>query len=108
VTVIHSIASAQSRVTTLHLIIHELLVFLVVSVAIEVPASVRGGGARNWVGGHVQIGRRTGLTKTLFLFHNSQKSRKCQQPSRPRLLTCMNLQAYRADLRGLFIMAAGT
>jgi hypothetical protein len=57
-TVIYLITSAQSRVATLHLIIYELLVFLVVSVAIEVPASVRGGGARTWVGGHVQIGRR--------------------------------------------------
>jgi hypothetical protein len=41
VTVIHSIVSAQSRVTTLHLIIHELLVFLVVPVVIEVTASMR-------------------------------------------------------------------
>jgi hypothetical protein len=38
VTVIHSIASAQSRVTTLHLIAHELLVFLVVPLATAVPA----------------------------------------------------------------------
>jgi hypothetical protein len=36
VTVIHSIASAQSRVATLHLIVHELLVFLVVPVVIRV------------------------------------------------------------------------
>ena len=59
-TVIRSIASAQSRVATLHLIVHELLVFLVVPEAIEVPASVRGGGARtrNRVGGHVKVGRR--------------------------------------------------
>ena len=40
------IASAQSRVATLHLIPHELPVFLVVPVAIEVPASARSGGAR--------------------------------------------------------------
>jgi hypothetical protein len=35
-TVIHSIASAQSRVATLHLVVHELLLFLVAPVAIEV------------------------------------------------------------------------
>jgi hypothetical protein len=45
VTVIHSIASAQPGVTTLHLIVHELLVFFGSPVAIEVPA-LRGGGAR--------------------------------------------------------------
>jgi len=45
VTVIHSIASAQSRVATLHHIVHELLVFLVVPVVIEVLASVLSRGA---------------------------------------------------------------
>ena len=35
--------SAQSRVVTMHLIVQELLVFLVVPAAIEVPASVWGG-----------------------------------------------------------------
>jgi hypothetical protein len=35
----------KSRVATLHLIVHELLVFLVVPVAIEVPASYAVGGA---------------------------------------------------------------
>ena len=39
VTVIHSIASAQSRVATLHIIV--LLVFLVVPVAIDVPLETR-------------------------------------------------------------------
>jgi hypothetical protein len=62
--------SAQSRVVTMHLIVQELLVFLVVPAAIEVPASVWGGSAqtqnlglkpRTWVGPHVQIGRRTSL-----------------------------------------------
>ena len=38
VTVIHSTASAQSRIATLHLIIHELLAFLVVPVEIAMPA----------------------------------------------------------------------
>src|SRR6266516_4931134 len=38
---IHSIASAQSRVATRHLIVHKLLVILVVPVATEVPASMR-------------------------------------------------------------------
>jgi hypothetical protein len=38
VTVIHSTASAQSRVATLHLIVHKLLEFLVVPVAIVMPA----------------------------------------------------------------------
>ena len=38
VTVIHLTASAQSRVATLHLIIHELLAFLAVPVAIAMPA----------------------------------------------------------------------
>jgi hypothetical protein len=38
VTVIHSTASAQSRVATLHLIVHELLALLVVPVAIAMPA----------------------------------------------------------------------
>ena len=33
-TVIHSTASAQSRVATLHLIVYELLAFLVVPVAV--------------------------------------------------------------------------
>jgi hypothetical protein len=42
----HSIASAQSQVATLHHIVHELLVFLVVPVAIEAPASIDGGGVR--------------------------------------------------------------
>jgi hypothetical protein len=43
---IYFIISTQSRVATLHLIIHELLVFLVVLIAIKVSASVRGGGAQ--------------------------------------------------------------
>jgi hypothetical protein len=48
---------------------------------------------------------------TLNLFANSPKSRKCQQPFPSRLLSCVNLRlnkVYRADLSGLFIMAAGT
>jgi hypothetical protein len=45
-TVIHSIASAQSRVATLHLIVQELLVLLVVPAAIEAPTSVRGRSAK--------------------------------------------------------------
>jgi hypothetical protein len=60
-TVIHSTASAQSRVATLHLVVHELLVFLVVLVAIEMPASVTaeafGGGTKGWRS--CRIGRRT-------------------------------------------------
>jgi hypothetical protein len=41
VTVVHLTASAQSRVATLHLIVHELLAFLVVSVVIAMPAPAR-------------------------------------------------------------------
>ena len=37
-TVIHSTTSAQSRIATLHLIVHELLAFLVVTVEIAMPA----------------------------------------------------------------------
>jgi hypothetical protein len=45
VTVIHLTASAQSRVATLHLIVHELLAVLVVSVVIAMPAPHGRGGA---------------------------------------------------------------
>jgi hypothetical protein len=43
--VIHSIASAQPRVVTLHLIVHELLGIFSRPVAVEVPA-LRSEGAR--------------------------------------------------------------
>jgi hypothetical protein len=36
--IVHSTASAQSRVATLHLVVHELLAFLVVLAEIAMPA----------------------------------------------------------------------
>src|SRR5277367_5603399 len=55
---IHSTASAQSRVATLHLIVHELLAFLVVPVAIVMPAP-HGIGDRIGRGADVTVAHRT-------------------------------------------------
>ena len=56
-------------------------------------------------------GGEAGLTKNLFTLTIPLKPRKCQQPSPPRLLNCMNLhlnKAHRADPSGSFIIAGGT
>jgi hypothetical protein len=57
VTVIHSTASAQSRVATLHLIVHDLPVFLVVPVVIAMPAP-HGIGDRIGRGADVTVAHR--------------------------------------------------
>jgi hypothetical protein len=58
VTVIHSTANAQSRVATLHLIVHELIAFLLVLVAIAMPAP-HGIGDQIGHGAAVRLARRT-------------------------------------------------
>src|SRR2546421_13088007 len=58
VTVIHSTASAQSRVATLHVIVHELLAFLVVAVAIAMPAPHGASGDRISRGAGVPVAHR--------------------------------------------------
>jgi hypothetical protein len=65
VTVIHSIANAQSRVATLHLIIHELLVFLVVPVDTAMPAP-HGIGERIGRGADVTVAHRTRLSQAIY------------------------------------------
>ena len=66
VTVIHSTASAQSRVATLHLFAHELLAFLVVPLAIAMSAPHgMGGRGKICCGPDVRIANRRdgGLAK---------------------------------------------
>jgi hypothetical protein len=58
VTVIHTTASAQSRVATLHLIVHDLHSILVVPVAIVMPAP-HGIGDRIGHGADVTVAHRS-------------------------------------------------
>ena len=57
-TVIHLTASAQSRVATLHLIVHELLVILVVPSGNCDTSPARHRGDRIGVGAGVPVGHR--------------------------------------------------
>ena len=65
-TVIHSTASAQSRVATLHLIVHELLAFLVVPSGNRDASPRTASGDRIGRGAGVPVAHRTrGLNSLL-------------------------------------------